>query len=80
MKGLYKGRYGIGIYKKIRKVGDTDEMVELFDNAQQFAKFIGKSIRNVKSVLSNHFNGTAGSNVIIKGKEYELAFIDMLED
>lgn len=79
MNGLYKRRYGIGIYKRIRKVGDTDELVELFDNAEEFANFIGKSIKKARDILSSHFKHKA-DKLVCGNRMYDIAFIDMLEE
>lgn len=76
MKGFYKKRYGIGLYKKIRKVGDTDELVELFDSAQEFAIFLGKSIKKTRDILGLHFKQHQ-KDVVVNGQTFELAFIDM---
>lgn len=76
---LYKNKYAIGIYKKIRRIGDTDELVDLMESADEFAKFIGKSIKNAYSILWNHLKGNQ-SDITIKGRTYELAFIDMSEE
>lgn len=76
MKGLYKKRYGIGIYKKIRKAGDTDELIELFDTAEEFANFIGKSLKKAYDILRLHFKKDQ-KDIVVKGRLCEIAFIDM---
>lgn len=75
----YKRRYGIGIYKKIMRVGETDEMVALFDTAEEFANFMGKSIKKAYDILRNHFKKNQ-KYIYVKDEIYELAFIDMVEE
>ena len=76
---MYKNKYAIGIYNKIKKVGDTDDLVSLLETADEFAKFVGKSIKIAYSILWNHLKGNQ-SDITIKGKTYEIAFIDMSEE
>lgn len=76
MKGYYKQKYGIGIYKKIRNVGETDELIGLFDSAEEFANFIGKSLRKAYDILFLHLS-KGQKDIIVNGKMCELHFIDM---
>lgn len=78
MNGLYKKRYGIGIYKKIRTADDTDELVELFDTAQELAIFIGKSLKKTYDILGLHFSKKQ-KEIVVDGKLCEIAFIDMVD-
>lgn len=78
MNTLYKQKYGIGIYKKIRRDGDTDELVELCESAHEFAKFIGRSINQAYCILGNHFSRKQ-KDICINNKVYEMAFIDLTD-
>lgn len=75
----YKGRFAIGIYKRITKRDDTDELIELVDNAHQFAKLMGTTTQKAWDILGKHFKNR-DLNVKVKGKMCELAFIDMVEE
>ena len=75
----YKQKYAIGVYKKIRKEGDTDELVYLFDSPLQFANFLGRSLHKIYDILGSHIN-KGRSDIYFKGNVYELHLIDMLED
>ena len=75
----YKGRFAIGIYKKITKKDDTDELIGLVDNVHQFAKLMGTSIKKARDTVSKHYKNK-DLNAIINGKMCEIAFIDMVEE
>lgn len=76
---LYKGKYAIGIYKIIKNVGDNDELVDLFESAEELAKALKTSLANTYHILRNH-TAREDKTINIGGRFYELAFINMLED
>ena len=76
MKGYYKKRYAIAIYKKIMKDGDVDEFVDMFDTVQEFAVHLGKSVKQAYDILGLHYSKKQDS-LVYQNKMCELAFIDM---
>lgn len=79
MSKYYKGRFGIGLYQKIRRAGDTDLCVALFDSAQEFARFLGKPIKKAYDTLHLCFENKQKS-IKVKNEFYDLEFVDMLEE
>lgn len=73
MKGIYKGKYLIGIYNK-PEVSGNDEAVAILDNCRQFAEYIGKSVRMATMIASRRLR-TRKPDITIGGKVYELHLV-----
>lgn len=77
MEKLYKGKYSIAVYNKITETHPVDDLVDIFDSAEEFAEFVGSSLQKVYSMLNKHFHNKCGSDIVVGNKMFELAFINL---
>lgn len=67
---LYKGKYAIGIYRKIRIDGE-DTLVRLFDSVEELAEYLNRSVSSTYAIVSQHHHSKR-KDIRINNRSYEL--------
>lgn len=73
MKGIYKGKYLIGIYNKPELSGN-DEAVAILDNCRELAAYLGKSVRMAAMIAARRLRSRK-PDISINGRVYEIHLI-----
>lgn len=72
----YKNKYAIAVCEN----DETENIIALFDNAQDFANKLHIEITKARDLLSKHYKGVAGNYFNYKGTWAKLEFVNMVEE
>ena len=67
---LYKGKYAIGIYRKV-KIDGEDTLVRLFDSVEELANYLQRSVSSTYAIVSQHHKAKR-KDIRINNRSFEL--------